>query len=251
MQYKSISVDISDNICVLTLNRPEKLNILSQIFFDDFELFIEQIRKNDDVKALVIHGNEKVFSAGGDLKEIQEADRDKIKLMSMRVQKSFLSLLSLDIPVIAALSGIVYGGGLELALHCDIRICSENAELRLPEADIGLIPGAGGVSLFARHFTHGDAAYYLMTGEQIPLKSALEKGLIQKIYDNKEYLSESMKLAKLFTTKSKFSLSAIKRILVAGYFNFTDECLNREVEEFASTLNHDGRNKISEFFKNK
>lgn len=251
MEYKTISLNNTGNICVLKLNRPEKLNILSQIFFDEFESAIDFIFKDKEIKVLIIAGTDKVFSAGGDLKEMELANRDRAKVMCIRVQKAFASLMSLEIPVIAVLSGIVYGGGLELALHCDIRFCSEKTDFKLPESDLGLIPGAGGISLFSKIFSPADAAYFLMSGEQIPVSTALNKGLVQKVFRQETYFEDSMQFAKELAQKSQNSLAAIKRILIAGYFESTGDCLDSEVEEFSSVLNIDGKNKIRRFFEKK
>ncbi len=249
MNYKTISIQIVDKVCILTLNRPEKLNILSRIFFDEFDHAINNISQNKNLRVLIIAGNEKVFSAGGDLNEIGNADRETAKVMCMGVQKVFASLFALDIPVIAAVSGIVYGGGLELALHCDIRFCSEETIFKLPESDLGLIPGAGGISLFSKIFSKADAAYYLMSGIEIPVETAMSKGLVQNVFETEKLLDETISFAKELSKKSRASLSAIKKILIAGYFETTEECLNMEIEEFVSTLNIDGKDKIREFFK--
>ncbi len=251
MKYQTISIEYNKQICIISFCRPEKMNILSQVFFDEFEHAIESLFQNKEVRVLVLKGDENVFSAGGDLKEIGAASDSEVKLLSMRVQAAFASLFSLDIPVIAAISGITFGGGLEIALHCDIRFCSENTVFRLPESDLGLIPGAGGISLFSKLFSPADAAYYLMSGREIPLETALNKGLVQKIFPQNELLPETLKFAHELSTKSKSALSSIKRILVAGYFQSTEECLNMEVQEFASALSNGGRSGIEKFFKTK
>lgn len=251
MNYQTIAVSYEKKVCILSFCRPEKKNILSQIFFDEFEHAIESLFQDKELRVLVLTGDENVFSAGGDLKEIGEASDSQIKLLSMRVQAAFASLLSLDIPVIAAISGITFGGGLELALHCDIRFCSENTVFRLPESDLGLIPGAGGVRLFSRLFSPADAAYFLMSGREIPLETARNKGLVQKIFKQEELLPATLRFAHELSEKSKFALSSIKRILVATYFETTEECLNMEVEEFASALKNEAREGIEQFFKSK
>ncbi len=251
MEYKTISLNNTGNICVLKLNRPEKLNILSQIFFEEFESAIDFVFNDKGIKVLIITGTDKVFSAGGDLKEMESADRVRAKVMCIRVQKAFASLMALEIPVIAVLSGIVYGGGLELALHCDIRFCSEKTDFKLPESDLGLIPGAGGISLFSKIFSNADVAYYLMSGEQIPVSIAFNKGLVQKVFRKETYFEDSMQFAEKLAQKNRNSLAAIKRILVSSYFESTSECLNSEVEEFSSVLDIDGKNKIKSFFETK
>lgn len=251
MNYKTITLEIIENTGILKLNYPQKLNSLSQLFFDEFDDAIESILNDKDCKVLIIRGTDEVFSAGGDLKEIGSADYEKALLLCMRVQKSFGSLQNLPIPVIAALSGVVFGGGMELSLHCDIRFCSEKAVLRLPESDLGLIPGAGGISIFSRYFTPGDAAYYLFTGNQIPVEDALAKGLIQKIYTQDEIYDATLKFAEELTLKSSESLAAIKRVLISGMFGNLDDTLVMETREFSSVLQKSGREKIKTFFESR
>jgi enoyl-CoA hydratase/carnithine racemase len=251
MDYKTISVSRFENIIVLKLNYPQKLNALSQQLFDEFDHAIETIRLDKDCRVLLIKGTETVFSAGGDLKEIGAADYEKALLLCMRVQKSFGALPNLNIPVIALLDGIVFGGGMELALHCDVRLVAETAMLRLPESDLGLIPGAGGISLLSRYISLGDAAYFLYTGRQIPLDYALEKGLIQKIVKKDELNDYAMEFAKELCLKSPESLSAIKTVLYSGLFGNLNDTMTLEAREFSSVLQRSGKDKIKQFFNSK
>ncbi len=251
MEYKTIILTKHDKVATLKLNYEQKLNSLSQLFFDEFDHAIESVRNDNDCLVLIIRGTEKVFSAGGDLKEIGDADPDKSLMMCMRAQKSFGALHSLNIPVIAAMDGIVFGGGFEMALHCDMRFCTNETVFRLPEADLGLIPGSGGISIFSRLFGSADAAYYLFTGNQIPVDIALNKGFVQNVYSRDEIYSKVETFADSLTEKSPESISAIKRLLVMNLFENLDDCLIAETREFVSVQQNSGKIKIAEFFKNK
>lgn len=251
MKFKTISFDRIENISVLQLNNPQKLNSLSQLFFDEFDNFIESILEDKECNALIIKGVDECFSAGGDLKEIAAADYERSLLMCMRVQKSFGALQNLPIPVIAMLQGLVYGGGLELALHCDIRFSADNAVLRLPESNLGLIPGAGGISILSSYLSTGDAAYYLFTGNQIPVEEAKSKGLIQKVFSQEELYSSTLKFAQELALKSHESIASIKKVLIYGLFNNLDDSLTLETREFSSVLQQSGKDKIKIFFESK
>ncbi|MBN2778445.1 MAG: enoyl-CoA hydratase/isomerase family protein [Bacteroidales bacterium] len=251
MNYTTISLESNKSIFTLSLINEKKLNSLSQLFFDEFDDAISTIQNDNQARVLIIKGNEKVFSAGGDLKEIGAADYEKSFLMCTRVQRSFGLLHNLSIPVIAALDGIVYGGGFELALHCDIRFCTPETILRLPESDLGLIPGAGGISLFSKFISHSDAAFYLFTGDQIPIHDALSKGIVQKVISKEEIYKETLRFATELCKRSSESLSAIKKILYTNLYNDLNEGLTLESQEFTSVLQKAGRTKIDEFFKNK
>jgi enoyl-CoA hydratase/carnithine racemase len=251
MAYKTIKVINQNSIAILQLANEEKLNALSQLFFDEFDEALEQIRQDDNCKVLIIKGTEKVFSAGGDLKEIGSAGYDKALLMCTRVQKSLEVLQNIEIPVIAAMQGIVFGGGFELALHCDVRFCTPDTIFRLPESDLGLIPGAGGISVFSRIFSPADAAYYLFTGNQIPVKDALNKGFVQDVFQNVEFNDKVLEFSQSLCGKSSESLAAIKKLLIMNIYEELDECLINEAREFSSVLQKSGKVKIEDFFKNK
>ncbi|PLX06240.1 MAG: hypothetical protein C0596_17345 [Marinilabiliales bacterium] len=250
MGYSTIKLEKQNQIYTLTLDNEKKLNSLSKLFFDEFDNAVEVIRNDDLSKVLIIKGKENVFSAGGDLKEIGAADYEKAFLMCQRVQNSFASLFSLNFPVIAALEGIVFGGGFELSLHCDIRFCTKDTVLRLPESDLGLIPGAGGISVFSRIFSMSDAAYYLYTGNQIPVEIALQKGFVQEVLEKGVY-ERAFEFAKSLLEKSPESLAAIKKVLIRNLYEDLDNCMTYEAREFTSVLQNSGRSKIELFFKNK
>ena len=251
MTYQTIRLISDFNIRIIELDYPEKLNSQSQVFFDEFDDAIELIHNDADAKVLIIRGLVSVFSAGGNLKEIAAADYEKSYLMCLRVQNSFRSLHNLNIPVIAALSGIVYGGGFELALHCDIRFASENTDLRLPEAELGLIPGAGGTSLLSKIISPADAAYYLYSGNSIPIDVAKSKGLIQAVYKSDELYSKTLEFAKNISLKSTQSLAAIKKIQVASLYKDLNSTYNLEAREFSSVLQTSGKTGIRAFFDKK
>ncbi|MDL2262080.1 enoyl-CoA hydratase/isomerase family protein [Bacteroidales bacterium OttesenSCG-928-I21] len=250
--YKTILLESTNSdIKVLTLNYPKKLNILSQVFFDEFDTCIENLRNEKSIKSLIIKGNEKVFSAGGDLKEMLSTNYEDSYQMCIRTQNSFKSLINLDFPVIAMLDGLVYGGGFELALHCDIRFCTPETIFKLPEVDLGLIPGAGGISIFSKTFSLSDVAYYLYSGGQIPVEEVYRKGLIQEVINKNNIYDFSVNFAKKICNKSQESISTIKRILYSNLFSSLDQCLEMEAKEFSSVLQRIGKKKITEFFETK
>lgn len=252
MTYKTIAVEaINNEIKQLTLNNPQKLNVLSQLFFDEFDEFINSLVDDTKIRVLLIKGNEKVFSAGGDLSEMLNADYQKGHLMCTRAQKSFGALMNLDFPVIAILDGYVFGGGFEMALHCDIRFCTENTNFKLPECDLGLIPGSGGISIFSRIFSSSDVAYYLYSGMQIPVEDAYRKGLVQKILKQDEIYDYSLKYAKEICNKSPESISTIKKVLISNLFENLDDSLKKEALEFSSVLQRSGKTMIKDFFDKK
>lgn len=250
MEYQTILLNIEDNIGIIKLNNTKKLNTLSQLFFDEFEDAINEVSINYELKALIIcSSDKKVFCAGGELNEIAVADYDQALVMCLRVQNAFSALQNLEIPVIAALDGIVYGGGFELALHCDIRFATPNTIFRLPESDLGLIPGAGGSSIFSKYFPISEAAYYLFSGKEIPIEKALNRGLVQELFSSENLEYETLKFAKELSLKSSESIKTIKKILITSLNLPTNDLLEMEAKEFSSVLQISGKEKIKSFFE--
>lgn len=251
MNYQTIKVDDLDTVRVIKFDNAAKLNVLSQLFFDEFDNEMERLFADTSVRVLVLTGNERVFSAGGDFRDMYAADYKHAFLMCERAQRSMEQLQNLDIPVVAALSGIVVGGGLEIALHCDIRFAADNVELRFPEVNMGLIPAAGGCSLLPRYLSTGNAAYYLLSGLPIPLQTAIDKGIIQQVFAPEHLFHETMAFANMLAQKERQSLAAIKKILISQMYENTNKCKNYEVREFSSVLQQCGKKYIEKFFAKK
>ncbi len=250
-EYKTIKTFTDENIKYIQLNNPQQYNKLSQLFLSEFETEINKSFNEKNLKCLIVYGHENVFSSGGDLKEISQADYNKSELMCRNVQSTFSLLQNLPIPVIACLRGIVFGGGLELALHCDIRFCSENTQIKMPEANIGLIPGAGGISLLSKYFSPGDTAYFVMSGYEIPLSKALQAGIIQSILPDNEIFEFTIKFAKELSQKPNESIKAIKSVLYNSLFKGLNKGFETEAKEFSSVVQKSGKLKIKEFFNKK
>lgn len=252
MRYKTLLLDIiENNISILTLNNRENYNCLSQIFFDEFEDAIEKINNNNNIRALIIRGTEGVFSSGGNLKEIKESDYNMANAMAIRCQNAFQSLMFLNIPVIAMIDGITIGGGFELALHCDFRFVSPKSVFRLPEINFGILPAAGGISIFSRLFNSADALFYLLTAKDIPIEKLLNCGIIQKIFSEKNIYNETIDFVKSIIQKPKESIAVIKKNYYRCFFEDINTCLKFDALEFSSLLQKIGKEKINNFYNSK
>ncbi|MDR2836844.1 MAG: enoyl-CoA hydratase/isomerase family protein [Bacteroidales bacterium] len=252
MDFKTISSElIHNNISILTLNNPEKYNSLNQLFFTEFENFIDKIEKNNDIRVLIIKGTNNIFSSGGDLKEMLNFDLNTSQSMCRRAQADFRKLIELEIPTIAMIDGLTYGGGFELALHCDIRFCSELAKFQFPETKFGLIPAAGGISLFSRYFSHADSAYFLFSNEEIPIEKLISRGVIQKQIENEKLLDFTLDFASKLCNISKEAIAKCKKIIYYNLFSNINDGMNMETLEFSSLLQYIGKEKIEKLFINK
>jgi len=249
--FETISISRSGDISIIKLDNESTMNAMSQLFLKEFHEAIENVRNDKDCRVLILRGTEKVFSAGGNLHEIAEADYEKATLMATNAHYIYDALLNLDIPVIAALDGIVYGGGLELALRCDIRFCTPETRMKFPEVDMGIIPGAGGISFLSRYIPPADIAYYVYSCKQIPVEYAKQHGIVQEVFSRNELYAKAEDFAKLIASKPREALRAAKHEIIATMSRPLSECLQIEIKEFAATLQNDGKRIIKEWFEKK
>ncbi len=249
--FQTISTSKNKNITTIKFDNEASMNAMSQLFLKEFHEAIESVRADQNCRVLILCGSEKVFSAGGNLHEIAAADYETAVLMATNAHYTYDGILNLEIPVIAALDGIVYGGGLELALRCDIRFCTPKTRMKFPEVDMGIIPGAGGISFISKYISPADIAYFVYSCAQIPVDYALQHGIVQKVFESENLYTETMNFAKLLASKPREALRATKHEITSTLSNNLKDSLTLEIKEFASTLQTDGKKKIAEFFEKK
>ena len=227
MEFNTITFKKENQIGVITINRPDKLNALNSESFDELDRVIDFIKDNDEILVVIITGSgEKAFVAGADIKELNNCDIDSGKDFSRKGQKVFDKIEQLGKPVIAAINGFALGGGCELALACHIRLCSENAKFGQPEVNLGIIPGYGGTQRFARLLNTSIAAQYILTGEMIDSQEALRIGLVNNVYTQTELMDSAIKLASKIASKGQIAAGyALKSILSTNNINQTEGLL--------------------------
>ena len=207
LQTEFLKYDEEDNIGILYINKPQTLNALNSLLLDELDQMLFSIDTNK-IRALIITGEgEKSFVAGADISEMSEYTKDLAQSFSKRGNYIFRKLETFPIPVISAINGFALGGGLELALSCDIRICSENAIFGQPEVSLGITPGFGGTQRLPRIIGVGMAKQLIYTAKNIKADDALKIGLVNAIYPQNELLNEAKKLA---LTIAKNGSNAIK-----------------------------------------
>lgn len=177
-----IVLDINENIARITINNPEKMNCLDMGMLHLLKAGLQQIKDEKAIRVLIIQGKgEKAFSTGANLKEFAALDHDGVTEWIKFGHEIFDLLESMPIPTIAAINGYALGGGLELALSCDIRIATNNASFSFPELRHGWIPGWGGLNRLRRLIGESGAKELIMLGEMIGAEKALQMGLITKM----------------------------------------------------------------------
>jgi len=231
--YETITVDRRDAVAVLTINRPEKLNALNKQVHAEAVRALDELKADETVKVLVITGSgEKSFIAGADIREFQ-AQTPITQRDTFHERTLFNSIDTFPKPVIAMINGFCLGGGNELALACDIRICSENAKFSQPEINLGLIPGGGGTQRLTRLIGEGRSMEIMLTGDMIDAQTAYNFGLVNHVYTAAELESKTMELANKIAEKAPIALQLAKEAVKFASRSSLDEGLRREVDLFA------------------
>jgi len=220
MEYKLITLTKEasfltpeeENIAVITLNRPEVLNALNLDIMKELDSALEEIRKDNKIRAVVITGAGRAFSAGADLAQAPPDEAGMREVIGFG-QKVYDKIENFEKPVIAAVNGYCLAGGLEMALSCDIRIASEAAQFGLVETNVGLIPAWGGVMRLPRLLGKGYAAEMVLTAQRIDAKEAYRIGLVNKVVPPNELMSTAMWTAGTLATKAPIPVKLAKKIM--------------------------------------
>ena len=203
-------------IAIITLNRPDARNALNpEVMVELSKVFID-FKDDDNIWAGIVTGSgEKSFCAGADIKTALPQIK-KIKDQPWAEPPTILRGLTVWKPIIAAVNGVALGGGLELALACDLRIAAENALFGVPEVTLGIIPGWGGATRLPRFIPRAKAAELLLTGRPIDAQEAYRIGLVNKVVPAAELMSAAMQMAEDLCRPAPLAVRAAKRLLIQG-----------------------------------
>lgn len=212
-----LRVELRDRLAVLTLDRPRQLNAIGSETVDLLTRALNDVRDNDDVRALVVAGAGRAFSAGADLGEIESfTSPGQFRAFVGRLTEAFALLDEFPKPSVAAVHGFAFGGGLELALACDLRVVERGAWLGLPEMKLGVLPGAGGTQRLPRLLPPAIARQMILTGEPIDAERAHALGLVNELAEPSEVLSVAERLAATLAAGAPLALAAGKRLIGHG-----------------------------------
>jgi enoyl-CoA hydratase/carnithine racemase len=241
---------IEGKVAVMEINRPP-YNPLNPAVFEKMKTFLEELYRNEEVNVLVIKGaGEKAFSAGADITQFVSRLGRKDLSLTVGFHKAFELLTQLPIPVIAALKGHVLGGGLELALACDFRLCDEHTKMGLPEVNLGIFPGAGGTQRLPRLVGKAKAMEMIMFGTPINAEEAKESGLVNKIVAAGTVEEEAMNWANILKEKPRVALQSIKKTIQHGVNLPLAEGLRYEMELFSEMfVSEDAKEGVSAFLE--
>ncbi len=231
--YETITVEQRGKVALLTINRPDKLNALNSTVHAEGIAALDALRDDDGVRVVVITGaGEKSFIAGADISEF--ADKTPVSQRDLFQRPSlFNSLDNFPKPVIAMINGFCLGGGNELALACDMRICSPNAKFSQPEINLGIMPGGGGTQRLTHLIGEGRAMEMILTGDMIDAETALACGLVNHIHPAAELETRTMEIAEKIAEKAPVALRLCKEAVKFASRSNLDEGLRREVDLFS------------------
>jgi enoyl-CoA hydratase len=251
MGFETISIERVEGMAILKLNRPP-VNVLSERLYLELYEALEELERDDATEALIVSASgEKAFSAGLDVKDVAGRDTKGILHFLWNVSRRSLTKLScFNKPTVAAVFGLVLGGGLELVLCCDLRVGSEDAVLGFPEINLGIIPGSGGTVRLPRIVGMAKAKEMLLTGETITAEEALRAGLLTKVVQKERLMEEALSLAKKLASKPKVAFGLLKRSIETGIDLDVSSALTFELDSFAIAYSsEDGREGLRAFIE--
>jgi len=215
--YQAITYAVSEHVATVTLNRPDVHNAMNEAMRRDLTRCFDAIAVDEEVKVVVVTGaGERAFSAGADIREFV-APLVPVQFREQRRRLDFRQAMDRCWqPIIAAINGFALGGGLELALACDIRIAAAGATLGLTEVNLAIIPGGGGTQRLPRLVGRGKALEMILTGARIPADEALRIGLIERMVPTGETLKAAIELARTMAAKAPVALRYAKEAVVKG-----------------------------------
>jgi enoyl-CoA hydratase len=231
MSYQFIKIKRENEAAVVYLNRPREMNALNKAMVEELDRAFSEMADDDDIKAVVLTG-EKNFAAGADITGMLTLTPDEARGFSF--SRSFNNIEAFPKPVIAAIYGFALGGGLELALTCDMRIAAPGAKLGFPEINLGIFPGAGGTQRLPRLIGPGRAKEMIYGGNAIDAGKALEYGLINMLAEDPQ--EEALKIAGRLAAKAPIALKLAKQCIGMAFDLDQNNGIEFEAAAWASTF---------------
>ncbi|WP_430785715.1 enoyl-CoA hydratase [Virgibacillus flavescens] len=228
---------LDDHIALLTLNRAESANALSKALLDELNIYVKKIDQDPTVYCTIITGaGEKAFCAGADLKERKGMNEDQVIDAVRYIGETVSNIAKMKMPVIAAMNGVAFGGGLELTLACDIRIAVDSTKFGLTETSLAIIPGAGGTQRLTRLIGLGQAKRLIFTGMPVSAEEALNIGLVEQLAVQDNLQEEAVAFAKQIAKNGPIALKQAKTAIDKGIQTDLDTGLKIENECYRETI---------------
>ena len=268
-EFKNLTLEVADGIAVLAISRPAALNALNSETLDELNTALTEIEAMDDVKVVILtggpdkKGNEfKSFVAGADIAEMVNFTAPEARAFGIKASEPFFKLMNMRQVTIAAVNGFALGGGCEISMSCDIRICSDNAVFGQPEVGLGITPGFGGTQRLARLVSPGMAKQLIYTARNIKADEAYRIGLVNAVYTQEELLPAAQKMAAGIAKNAPIAVRNCKKAINDGLQGDSDQavvieeklfgdCFETEDQKYGMAFFLDkNKEKVKEPFKN-
>ena len=228
--YEHLKIEERGNIAIMTISAPKSLNALNSTILGEIDEYLDEV-EGGNYRCLIITGDgEKSFVAGADISEMATLGSQQGETFGRKGAEVFRHIETLPCPVIAAVNGFALGGGCELAMACDIRICSDNARFGQPEVGLGIIPGFSGTVRLARLVGMGMAKQLIYSGKAIKADEALRIGLVNAVVPQAELIDKAMELANQIAANAPLAVSAAKLCI--------NTCFDMDAEDAIAFENH-------------
>jgi enoyl-CoA hydratase len=226
MEYQNILLSRESQVGIVQLNRPKVLNALNAALMVELVDALETLDRDENIRCLILTGDEKAFAAGADIREMAEAG--PIEMLQRNRIALWDKISRIGKPIIAAVSGFALGGGCELALMCDLIVASETAKFGQPEINIGVIPGAGGTQRLARTLGKSKTMELILTGRMMSAQEAEQGGLVNRVVPTGSVLEEARKLAQEICQRPPIAVKLAKESILKAFESFLEEGLSFE-----------------------
>lgn len=245
-----IMYEAEGQVGIITINRPKALNALNRQVLEELDMALNSVDL-DTVRALIITGaGDKSFVAGADIAEMSTLTREEGEALGKKGNEVFRRLETFPVPVIAAVNGYALGGGCEISLSCDIRICSDNAVFGQPEAGLGITPGFGGTQRLERIIGVGMAKQMIYTARNIKAEEAYRIGLVNAVYPQEELLGAARKMAEEIAKNGPIAVRNCKKAMNDGLQMNIDQAIVIEEKLFGACFEtHDQKEGMSSFLE--
>lgn len=241
-----------EHVAVVSLNRPDAANAMSSQLLTELQQAVEDIKNNESIFCTILTAEgDRAFCAGADLKERRGMNDRQVLQAVRKIGETVLKVEQMPMPVIAAINGVAFGGGLELALGCDLRIASDNVQLGLTETSLAIIPGAGGTQRLPRLIGIGQAKKLIYTSKRLTAEEAQEYGIVEDVVPAGEVLEHAVSLAEQIVKNGPIALKQAKTAINRG--TEVDLATGLEIEHlsYQGTLHTEDRLEGLQAFKEK
>jgi len=252
MDFQTLLYEKADGVGRVTLNRPEKLNAINYEMLEEMGALLQEIMDDEDVRVILLTGQGRYFAAGADIDILSKLEPASFRLNQTRYwNRVFCEWEDMKKPTIAALNGPAIGGGVELALCCDLRYAAEEATLRLPQIDFGLVPDAGATLRLPSLVGPATAKELILTGDPMSAREAVRLGLVNRVFPQEGFLREVGRIAGKMARKPPLALGVGKQLINKGIRKADIKAGLEEVTDAQSFLitTEDYREGVRSFFE--